>query len=176
MITRMIRAARLDSSLYEMVETDSSYTRESAIVVRLASAAGGLGLMLSQGQSVKSLVVGIIATFISWLVWSGITLLIGTRVTKGPQTESNMGEMLRVLGYAHTPRLLSLFVFIPLLGPALVFVGAVWSLSAAIVAIRQALDFGTGRAVVTVLLGWIVILLINVVTMGLLGIRPGAGA
>jgi len=32
----MIRAARLDSQFYEMVETDSSYTRESAIVVLLA--------------------------------------------------------------------------------------------------------------------------------------------
>lgn len=172
MFSRMVRAARLDPAFYEMVETDASYTRESAIVVLLASLAGGIGLMFGQDQGVKSLVVGIIATFISWLVWSGITLLIGTRVTKGPQTESNMGEMLRVLGYAHTPRLLSVFAFIPVLGQILVFVGAVWSLAAGIVAIRQALDFSTARALVTVLLGWIVILLINVLTMGLLGIRP----
>ncbi len=175
MLTRMIRAARLDSQFYEMVEADSAYTRESAMVVLLASLAGGLGLMFSQGQSAKTLIVGIIAVFISWLVWSGITLLIGTRVTRGPNTESNMGEMLRVLGYAHTPRLLSFFVFIPILGPILAFVGALWSLAAGIVAIRQALDFSTGRAVITVVLGWVVIILINAVTMGLLGIHPGAG-
>ena len=66
-------------------------------------------------------------------------------------------------------------MFIPILGPQLAFVGALWSLAAGIVAIRQALDFSTGRAVLTVVLGWIVIILINVVTMGLLGIHPGAG-
>ncbi len=113
--------------------------------------------MIGHGGDVKTLIVGVIASFISWMIWSGITLLIGTRVTKGPDTESNMGEMLRVLGYAHTPTLLSFFVFIPKVGGWLGLIGGVWALVAGVVAIRQALDFSTRRAVITVLLGWIVI-------------------
>ena len=51
MLTRMIRAARLDSQFYEMVETDSAYTRESAIVVLLASWPGAWGSCSARGRA-----------------------------------------------------------------------------------------------------------------------------
>jgi hypothetical protein len=35
------------------------------------------------------------------------------------------------------------------------FVLAIWVLIAGIIAIRQALDFGTGKAILTALLGWL---------------------
>jgi hypothetical protein len=90
-------------------------------------------------------------------MWAGITLLIGTHLTKGPETRSDMGEMLRCLGYAHTPIILIGLVFIPVLGPILGLVATIWSLLAGVVAIRQALDFTTTRALFTVLFGWIVV-------------------
>jgi len=65
--------------------------------------------------------------------------------------------MLRVLGYAHAPRILFLFTFLPLgIGWGVAIVAFVWSVVAGIVAIRQALDFSTPRAVLTVLLGALV--------------------
>jgi hypothetical protein len=49
--------------------------------------------------------------------------------------------------------------FIPVLGGIIRFAVAIWVLIAGIIAIRQALDVGTGKAVLTAVLGWLVIVL-----------------
>lgn len=54
--------------------------------------------------------------------------------------------------------------FVPVLGALVRFGVAVWTLVAGIVAIRQALDFGTGKAILTAVLGWLAL----VVPMALL--------
>ena len=162
MFQRMWRAARLDVPFYEMVEADSSYTREAFFVVLLVSILGGVAAAAIQGASFVHFFVGIIAALLSWVAWAGITLFIGTRITHGAATQSNMGEMLRVLGYAQSPQVLVVFAFIPVLGPALVAVAAIWTLIAGVVAIRQALDFSTMRAILTVIFGWLVVWLLRV--------------
>ena len=47
MIGRMIRAARLDKTLYQEVETDTSLTREAVTVVVSAGVLSGIGSFLS---------------------------------------------------------------------------------------------------------------------------------
>ena len=83
---------------------------------------------------------------LGWIVWATTTSFIGTRVFKGT---TDMGEMLRVLGFAQSPRVIGV---IPFLGP----VAAVWVLVASVVAIREGLDFSTGRAIGTAIGGWLV--------------------
>jgi hypothetical protein len=39
-----------------------------------------------------------------------------------------------------------------------------------VVAVRQALDFDTGKAVLTVIIGWVIVLIITVVVGAVLGI------
>lgn len=58
---------------------------------------------------------------------------------------------------------LGFFGFIPCLGGLIVLIGAIWSLVAGVVAIRQALDFDTGKAILTGIVGWVVIVVIYVV-------------
>ena len=90
--------------------------------------------------------VGILLAIIGWIVWAVITWWIGGRIFKGT---TDVGEMLRVLGFAQAPRVIGV---IPFLGP----VAAVWVLVASVVAIREGLDFSTGRAVGTAIGGWLV--------------------
>jgi hypothetical protein len=161
MLERMIRAARLDSSLYELVEANPRYTREAFFVVVLASVAGAVGAAIADGP--RGLVSPIVTTLLGWLIWSAITLWIGTTLTRGPETQSDMGEMLRTLGYAHAPLLLTVFVFLPGVGELINSIARFWMLVAGIVAIRQALDFSTGRAILTVILGWIVAFALSIV-------------
>lgn len=47
---------------------------------------------------------------------------------------------------------------------------AIWVLIAGIIAIRQALDFSTGRAILTAVLGWIAYLILGAVLMGVAGV------
>lgn len=158
MLRRMMLAAKLDVDFYERVEADASYTREAFLVVLAAAVLSGIGMALAYpGSGVGRFITGILGTVFSWVAWSGITLWIGTTVTRGPETQSDMGEMLRVLGYAHTPQVLILLVVIPVLGSLIALAASIWSLAAGVVAIRQALDFTTTRALITVVIGWVMV-------------------
>jgi hypothetical protein len=44
---------------------------------------------------------------------------------------------------------------LPVVGGLIRFIVAVWILIAGIIAIRQALDFSTGKAVLTAVIGWL---------------------
>ena len=79
-----------------------------------------------------------------------------------PQTRTNMGELLRVIGYAYAPNLFGFFVFVPVLGVVVGTLVAFWLLAATIVAVRQALDYSsTLRATAVVLLGWLIFVVIQ---------------
>ena len=80
------------------------------------------------------------------------------------------GEMLRTLGFAQSPNVLLIFSAIPLLGGLLRFVLLIWVLLAGLIAIRQALDVGTGKAIITAILGWIVMVIIVGIVASVFGI------
>jgi hypothetical protein len=161
---RMMRAARLDASLYEEVEANRTLTSQAATVVAIVAVCQGLGSAIGAanargtGAAFTALILGVIGAFIGWVVWSYITYWVGTSMFHGTATP---GEMLRTLGFAHTPGVLGIFAFIPLVGGILGLVGAVLTLVAGIVAIRQGLDFTTGKAILTAIIGWVVLLAIS---------------
>ncbi len=138
MIDRMIRAARLEPQVYEEVEHDQSATGQALLVVVLGAVAAGIGA-LSGG------VVGLIG----WAVYAFIAYWVGTKIFKGPHTEATWGELLRTLGFASSPRVLLVLGIIPVVGLLIGLVVFIWWVIATVIAIRQALDFDTGRAIVT---------------------------
>ncbi len=160
MLKRMLRAAGLDSELYEEVEADPNYTGEATLIVLGVALISSLGMALAyDGDSgIRPITANVLSSLVSWLGWAILTLWIGKNITKAPTTQSDLGEMLRTLGYAHVPQVLVFFVFIPGAGPVIALVGSAWKLTAAVVAIRQALDFSTGRAITTALLGYLAVL------------------
>lgn len=156
---RMWRAAKLDPAFYEMVEADPRYTREAFLVVLVVAVCSSLGMAIEYRDHVfAQIFTSIVVVFCLWVAWAGITLWVGTNITETSETRSDMGEMLRVLGYAFSPQILSVFYFVPGLGSPLVFIGFFWSLLAGVVAIRQALDFNTTRALITGFIGWVVMI------------------
>lgn len=162
MLKRMWLASKLDVPFYEMVEADPRYTREAFFVVLVVAVLSGIGAVATPGASIAHLFLGLLGALLGWVAWAGITLFIGVHLTRGAETRSDMGEMLRVLGYAQSPQVLTVFAFVPVLGKAIVAISAIWSLVAGVVAIRQALDFSTGRAILTVIFGWLVVAVLQV--------------
>ncbi len=145
-IDRMIRAARLEPQLYEEVEHDQSATGQALLIVVLGAIAGGIGA-LSGG--IAGLIFGIIAALVGWAVYAFIAYWVGTNIFKGPQTEATWGQLLRTLGFANSPRILLVLTIIPVVG---IFVGLavfIWMLFTTVIAIRQALDCDTGKAIAT---------------------------
>jgi len=94
----------------------------------------------------------VLAALVGWLVWAGITYLVGDKVLGGT---ASWGELLRTLGFAQAPGVLMILGIIPFLGTPITALVAIWMLGAAFIAIRQALDFGNGKTLATVLIGWV---------------------
>ncbi|HEU4370100.1 MAG TPA: hypothetical protein VFV05_17900 [Methylomirabilota bacterium] len=162
-VERMVGAARLDARVFEEVEADSTATPQALAVVVLASVASGLAV----GDGVRGLVVGTVAGLVGWVVWAWLVYFIGTRWLPEPGTRADVGELLRVIGFATSPGILRVIGIVPFLSALVLAVTAVWTLVAVVVAARQALDYAsTGRAVGVCLIGW----LVQVAIFALLGL------
>jgi hypothetical protein len=164
---RIIRAAKLDAQLYEEVEADTGAMGQAMGVVVLSSMAAGVGSVAIGGFG--GILVGTIAALIGWYVWAYLTYFIGTKFLPEPQTEADLGELLRTIGFSSSPGLIRVFGIIPGLAGPLFLVASIWMLVAMVIAVRQALDYeSTSRAVGVCVIGWIVQLLILVLLMSVL--------
>ncbi len=174
-VQRMIGAAKLDVPTYEEVEHDKSATAQAALVVVLAAIATGIGVMA--GGSLQLFVMAAIAALIGWVIWAAIIWLVGTKLLPEAQTEADIGQLLRTLGFASSPGLLRVLGFIPIIGGLVFAVVQVWMLITMVIAVRQALDYNsTWRAVGVCLIGWLVQLLIIWLLGGAAGLGAGGGA
>lgn len=170
---RLVGAAKLEPDVYEEVEADRSALGQALGVVVLSSVATAIGGAAYAG--IGGIVVGIIVAIIGWFVWAGLTYFIGTKFLPEPQTSSDMGELLRTIGFSSSPGILRIFGLIPGLGYIVYLIVGIWMLVAMIVAVRQALDYrSTWRAVGVCLIGWIVQIIVVWVIFSVLG--PGTAA
>ena len=157
---RIIRAARLDVSLYEEVEADKTATGQAMGVVVLSSVAFGIGTIAIRGP--MGIVTGTIGALIGWYIWAFLTYWIGTKLLPEPQTKADVGELLRTIGFSSSPGLIRVLGFVPVLGGIFFFAASVWMLVAMVIAVRQALDYkSTGRAVGVCLIGWLILLAVS---------------
>jgi hypothetical protein len=158
-IDRMKGAALLDVDTYEEVEADTSSTGEAAGVIALVAVATAIG---ASGAGSTAIIAGLVSAFVGWLLWALITYVIGDKLLGGTAT---WGELLRTLGFAQSPALLLVFGAVPVDGVRLVvaLVVGVWTLITGIIAIRQALDFGTGKALLTAIMGVVVLTILRLI-------------
>lgn len=188
MIDRIIGVFKLDVNTFEAIEADEGATGQAAIVVGLVALLAGIGAFVAAQTANAALdalgdfgqadlpmgdffaaaqispfgafLNAFIGAFIAWVVLAAATYFVGTSLFQGQAT---MGEMLRVIGFAQAPRLLSVLSFIPCLGPLLAFAGWVWMLVATFIGIRQGLDLDNGKTAGTVIISIIVVWVINFV-------------
>jgi hypothetical protein len=154
LLKSMIGAARLDAQTYERVEADPRTTAAAVFVVILASVAASIGIGATRPGDVLGVTLGSMAT---WMVWVGLTYVIGTHVLPEPQTHATLGEVLRTTGFSASPGILRIFGFLPAVGWLVFSAVTIWMLVAFVVAIRQALDYaGSPRALLVCLLGWLI--------------------
>jgi hypothetical protein len=153
LVDRMMRAARLDERLYEEVENDRSATAQAAIVVVATSLAGGIGAIVNGGLG--GLVFGVVFGLLGWVGYAYIAYFIGTRLLAVPGTTADWGEVARPLGFANSPGVLLILGVIPILGALIALIVGLWILVTTVVALRAALDFSTGRAIVVAVLAWL---------------------
>ena len=174
MLSRMLGAALLRSETFEEVERDSGATIQALFVVILVTIAGIVGALLSSGEDVKvvtALVLGIIRGVASWAIWALATWLVGTKLLKTQATEADWGQLARTTGFAQTPGILSILLFIPVVGGVISLVAFIWSFVAMMIGVRQALDYtSTWRAFFVILIAFIPVIVLNGIIFAVLGI------
>ncbi len=167
---RMWGAATLHADTYEEVEADPPAIRQALAIVVFAAATGALGSWLLHSLhrgfppevAAIPILVELLEPLVLWLGGSFFAYTVGATFFRGPHTETDFPEVLRTVGFAFSP------AWIRIVGFALPGVQAelglpaseiprivlntgieVWVLVAGIVAVRQALDFTTVRAIAT---------------------------
>ncbi len=154
MVDRILRVIRLDWTVFREIALDPGAMTEAAIIVVVVTFLSAIGSGIVADHFFVGFIVGWIANILlNWILWAILTYFVGTMLFQG---RTDISEMLRVLGYAVAPNLLGIFVFIPCLGWIAAIVGWVLSLIAGMFAVREAMEFDTGKAVVTILISWFV--------------------
>ena len=166
-VNRIIRACKLDVSLYEEVEADKSATFQAALVVVLSSIAAGIGA-ISLGAS--NFLMAPLLSLASWYIWAYLIYFIGAKLFPEPKTEADHGQLLRTIGFSSAPGLVRVFGFTPEL-MSITFIGSgIWMLIAMVVAVRQALDYeSTWRAVGVVAIGFLVQAIVLIMLIRIFG-------
>lgn len=154
MIDRILRAIRLDPDVYREIAEDENALSEAAIIVLVVTFLSALGTAFISDSFFVSLIVSwLTSVVIGWIGWAVLTYFVGVNLFGG---RSSIAEMLRVLGYATAPRLLGIFGFIPCVGWLASLAGAILALIAGVIAVRESMEFDTGKAVLTVLIAWVI--------------------
>jgi hypothetical protein len=178
MFDRIIGVFKLDREVFAEIEHDTTATSQAAIVVAIVAALSVVGSVLGTlftlvtggelqiGALLINIVTTFLLTFVNWLIWSAVTYFVGTQLFKG---DADLSEMLRVIGFAYAPRMLSI---IPCIGG---IIGAIWALIASYFAIKEGLDLDDGQTIATVLIGWLITVIIGAI-LGALGIGGAIGA
>ncbi len=167
MFERIIGVFKLDANTFEEIEADQGATSQAAIVVGIVALVSALGsgifAAISDTGFLSSFISSLITTFLGWLVWSAVTYFVGTSLFGG---KADLGEMLRVIGFAYAPQVLGI---IPCIGW---LIGLVWTLAAGFIAVRQGLDLDNTKAALTVGIGLVAYIIIFFV----IGLIFGTGA
>jgi hypothetical protein len=159
MLARIIGVFKLDSKTFEEIEHNTSLTLTAALIVVLVSLISGVGNGLFNGlrgssSFARGFLSSLIGVIVGWLIWSVVTWLVGTRLFKG---QADLGEMLRVIGFAYIPLVLSI---IPCVGGV---IGGIWALAAGFIAVRQGLDLDNTKAFFTVVVGAVLYVILTVI-------------
>ena len=153
-VNRIIRACKLDISLYEEVESDQSATIQAALVVVLSSIAAGIGA-ISLGAS--NFLMAPLLSLVSWYIWAYLIYFVGVKLFGGPSTKSNHGELLRTIGFSSAPGLIRVFGVTPDLMTVTFIGSAFWMLACMVVAVKSALDYDSLlKSLGVVVIAWLV--------------------
>ncbi|MGH7502403.1 MAG: YIP1 family protein [Longimicrobiales bacterium] len=166
-LARAIGAALLRPDVYENIEADRSATGQAATVVLVVALASAIA---AYNAGTGAIIGSVIGAFVNWAIFAAVTNFIGTRVFGG---HADWGELLRTLGFAQAPGVFLLLTAVPFLGGLAAIVVALWTLAACIVAIRQALDFTTGRAVLTAIIAAMAIIAVTLIVGAITGFSLG---
>jgi hypothetical protein len=180
LMDRIIKAFTFKKEVYADVEKDESFTTSAWLIVIVVSIIAALGSFsfANFGASLLGLVIGAILNAIAFALAAFVINLVGRAFFKAQVTFT---ELVRTLGLAYVWNVVNVIgilggllscLLVPVRIIAWVALVVSW-----LVAVKEALDLDWVPTIVTVVLGWIVIIVVQLVTsliLGAMGIAGGA--
>jgi hypothetical protein len=163
LVERMIRAARLDPELYREVVRDWYSNGQAFLVVLIVFACTLIGmgpsalLLLLSPFGWTRLISMLVMSIGNWLFWVFIAQLVGLRWGGRADFE----QLMRPVGFAHAPGVLRVLTLFPPLAVPVGVLVLLWTSFARVLAVREAMQFSLGKAVVMMLITTVVIMVID---------------
>jgi hypothetical protein len=144
---RMIGAMQADVKTFTEIEADPTAMGQAVTVIVIAGVASLIGNVFRVGLTGG--IFSLIGSLLGYALFSFLVFLIGTKVMPEPATKADFSEAFRVIAFAASPGIFNVLAIIPILGPLISFMVAIWSLVIAVIAVREVLDYSnTGRAII----------------------------
>jgi len=167
--SRIIRIARFDKDTFRELKEDTSATGQAVAVLLLVGLFYGLGYsiftgiqksILSPNYVISQTLANMIITDFAVFVWSGTVFLVGTKLFQG---KTRYWELARPLFFSTAPGLFFVLIAIPLwpVIAATAIVASAWIVSAEFVALKSAMGFNTQRALLTSVVGLLILVFIQ---------------
>jgi hypothetical protein len=172
---RLSGVVRLKRPIFEAIQRDPGATSQSWWIVVLLGLANGIAWIVTPivfefpGMSdemardaaavaaaftfdtterqITALVVAILLTILSWYLSSWLLRVIGNRVAGKDGRQVTSAEMRRLVAWGYSPTLASFLTPIPVLGPLLATLGALWTFVTGVMAVRVAFGVGIWKAI-----------------------------
>lgn len=175
MVSRMLKAARLDGDTFRELRDDPSATLQSISLVPIIGLCYGAGLGFSNfflaGISLLDTLlitlVGLFSAIIIAFIWSGTTFLIVTRLFR--QT-IGYWMLARPLFFSWAPGILFVLMLspFPIISEIIQAAGTVWVAGTSVFAVKHAVGFGTQQSMLTFIVSALVLLLSFVLIQSIL--------
>ncbi len=169
---RLIGAARLDRSVYEEVERDTTANQQAILVVVAAVVASVIGAIFTD---VGTVIASALVALVGFAVSVAFIYFVGTRLIPSDRVEADFGQVLRTLGFAYAPQLLLVLAFIPVVGILVTLVVGIWSIITRVVAIQSALEASVGRAIAIAIVAAILAGIVQAILFAIFGVDVNTG-
>ena len=166
------RAVTFDRTFYQEASAQERYQKQALTVVVVVALLSGIGsflgglLSLNILGAIVGLALGVLMVVVGYYIWVYVVQFVGRQFFQGQATAP---QLLRTLGYAYAPQALGILGFIPCIGWMIALAGALWSLGCGYFAVKETEQFTDGKAILTVLIGWVIVMVVVAVVAGIVG-------
>ncbi|HEV2120347.1 MAG TPA: Yip1 family protein [Candidatus Bathyarchaeia archaeon] len=169
LISRILRTAKFDTETIHELKEDKTATGQAVAVLLLVGLSYGLGYSIFTGLQTRSLspnqlisgtIANMIFTDFAVFIWSATVFLVGAKLFQG---KTGYWQLARPLFFSTAPGTLFILIAIPF-SPIIVttaVIASAWIVSAEFVALKNAMGFNTQRALLTSVVGLLVLAFIQ---------------
>ncbi len=166
---RIYRTARFDTATVQELKEDRNATGQAVAVLLLVGLSYGLGFStftglqthsLSPNQLISGTIANMIFTDFAAFIWSATVFLVGTKLFQG---KTGYWQLARPLFFSVAPGILFILIAIPF-SPVILtaaVVASAWIVSGEFVALKSAMGFNTQRALLTSVVGLLILAFIQ---------------